>query len=225
MSAAAFHPDFGTRVNYAFESLPADPDSQVERTIARIIEYLIEDAQSPLIQDYARRAIEEGGGNPIQGVWNLVKRCVRFQHDEETADRLHINDPRKKDVVEVLIRPVDQALLIDLQGTGIEDCDGFEMFAGCLLYVLGIPCSLVTVSAAPEEPNRFTHVYIAAYPDGKRIPLDFSHGDYPGWECPNTGRLREWPIRAGTGSPLNAFLLAGGLIVAYVMLRRSRGTL
>lgn len=219
MNATAFHPDFGTQVRYTFESLPADPDAQVERTIARIIQYLIEDAGTPLIQDFARRALELGGGDPITGVWNLVKPNLRFQHDETTARRLQTDDPRKHDAIEVLIRPLDQALLIDLQGIGVEDCDGFEMFAGCLLYALGIPCSLVTVSAAPEEPNRFSHVYIAAYPNGNRIPLDFSHGEYPGWECPNTGRLKEWPISPGSCAtrllPLLAALAAGYFAIRF----------
>ncbi len=102
----------------------------------------------------------------------------------------------------MLIRPVDQAMLIERMGAGFEDCDGWELYAGCLLTALGIPCSLVTVSAEPREPYRYSHVYLAAYADGERIPIDFSHGPYPGWECPNTGRLREWAVTPGLGEQL-----------------------
>lgn len=194
MQATAYHPDFGQQVKYSFSPLPDDPDQQVAWTIAKVCRYLVADAQSPIIGEFAQRAIELGGGDPIVGTWHLVKNSMRFQQDETSAARLETDDPRLKDAIEVLIRPRDQALLIKLRGQGFEDCDGYEMFAGCILYRLGVPCSLVTVSAEPGEPGRFSHVYIAAYPDGQRIPLDFSHGPYPGWECPKAGRLREWPI-------------------------------
>ena len=122
---------------------------------------------------------------------------MRFQQDADTADRLQVDDARKEDTVEVLIRPADQALLIMLRGIGVEDCDGYELYGGCLLTALRVMASLVTISAHPDYPGRFSHVYLAAYPQGPggpRIPLDFSHGKYPGWEAPNKGRLKEWPI-------------------------------
>ncbi len=190
----AYHPDFGQPVGYQFESLPEHPDGQVSKTMSRVIEYIRKDASSPIIQQEARRCIERGDGNPIKGVWDLCKSSMRFKHDSDIANDLQSSDPRINDVVEVLIRPADQAMLIALQGMGVEDCDGYEMFAGCLLHALGFRCALVTVSADSSEPYRFSHVYLACYVDGQRIPIDFSHGPYPGWECPNTGRMREWPI-------------------------------
>lgn len=190
----AYHPDFGANVRYEFERMPEDPDAQVRMAVRKVIGYLRADVCSPIIQEMARRALELGNGNPIAGVWKSVKSSMRFQHDDVSARRLEVDDARKEDVVEVFIRPVDQALMIMLRGMGFEDCDGYEMYAGCLLTALGVPCALVTIAAEPERPEQFSHVYIAAYVHGKRIPLDFSHGPHPGWEAPNLGRIKEWPI-------------------------------
>ena len=201
MSAVAYHPDFGGPIRYSFENLPEHPDGQVRDAIARILGYVREDVSDPLIQEDAQECLALGehsglsyGYQCINGVWRKIKRSLKFQHDEKTAARLAIDDRRIPDVVEVIVRPVDQSLLIRRMPHGVEDCDGLEGYASCLLTALGIPCALVTVSAEPEEPNRFSHVYLACYVDGQRIPVDFSHGPYPGWECPNTGRLKEWPV-------------------------------
>jgi hypothetical protein len=222
MQAQAYHPDFGQVINYEFSHLPDDPDEQVRWTISKLCRYLVADASSPIIQEFAEKALAMNPADPIAGVWALVRQSLRFQQDETSAMRLAIDDPRKRDAIEVLIRPVDQALLINLRGYGFEDCDGYELFAGCLLYRLGIPCSLVTVAAEPDAPKRFSHVYIACYPDGRdtpggrRIAIDCSHGLYPGWECPNAGRLHEWPIGPYYFDCLGLGLALGALAILYV---------
>lgn len=191
-----YHPDFGTDVRYEFDSLPDNPDQQVRATMRTLLRYLRHDAGLPFFQQHALE-IAGKGPDPITAVWNHIKQTMRFQQDADTADKLQVNDPRKEDTIEVLIRPVDQALLIMLRGIGVEDCDGYELYAGCLLTALGVPANVVTIAANQDHPGQFTHVYLAAYPQGQngvRIPLDFSHGKYVGWEARNTGRLKEWPI-------------------------------
>lgn len=226
MRPSAYHPDFGTTVHYEFEAMPDDPDAQVKQTMRKVIRYLRADACSEIIRDQARHALRLGAGpgrtyaeQCITGVWRLVRGSMRFKPDEDIARDLAIDDPRKADVVEVLIRPIDQALLIALRGVGVEDCDGFEMYAACLFTALGVPCKLVTVSAEPERPHQFSHVYLAVYTGGQRIPLDFSHGKYPGWECPNTGRLREWSLDIGVREILeDALPVLAALLVACTTL-------
>jgi hypothetical protein len=207
---AAYHPDFGAVVNYKFEFMPEDDDAQVRTSVAKVIGFIREDAETPIIQRNARQALGLGGGNPITGVWQAVKPYIRFKQDADIGRDLWVNDPRKEELVEVFIRPVDQAMLIATRGQGVEDCDGFVDYAGCLLTALGVPVSLVTVSADPDDPYRYSHVYLAAYYNGQRIPMDVSHGPYPGWECPNTGRVREWPV---SSPPSTALPLLGLLAV------------
>lgn len=225
----AYHPDFADVVRYDFEGLPDDPDGQVSQTIDKIRGFIRSDAPSELIGAHAQRAFNLGC-NPdrsyalqaIYGVWQQVKRSMRFKSDEALARDLQINDPRIADVVEVVIRPLDQAMMIDRTGKGREDCDGFEGYAGCLLTRLGIPVSLVTVSAEPSRPGQYSHVYLAAYADGQRIPLDFSHGPRPGWECPNLGRLREWPVAETWTDYVMPLVAVIGIFLAYRFATKGR---
>jgi hypothetical protein len=216
---SAYHPDFGTNVRYSFERMPEDSDGQVSTAIDKICGFLEDDSRSPIIQNDAAQRLIEGGGDLIAGVWPHIKRSLRFRQDADIAQDLDVDDARKDDIVEVFIRPVDQSLLIQLRGAGVEDCDGYTMYGACLLLAGGIPCNLVTVAADPSEPNRFSHIYVAAYPNGKRVPLDFSHGPYPGWEAPST-RIKEWPIRRNQSA--NILLLVAVLGAAYLGLRRYR---
>ena len=192
---AAYHPDFGQVVNYSFEAVPDDPDAQVEIAVERVIGYALADSSDPLIQEQAQKCLELGGGDPIAGVWAHVKPHIRFKEDIDIAEALNVTDARKSGAVEVFIRPVDQARLIQERGQGVEDCDGFTGYGLCLLTALGVPCTLATVAADARDPSRYSHIYIVAYPGaGRRVAVDLSHGKFPGWECPNLGRAKEWPV-------------------------------
>jgi uncharacterized membrane protein len=191
----ATHSDFGAiPVRYNFRALPDSPDAQVSSTLRDVIGYIREDAKSPFLQSEAAKLHALGGGDPNVGLYRMLKRQIRFKRDEKIAENLAVDDPRKRDTIEVLIRPIDQWVLIKMRGLGIGDCDCIHMYGACLLYILGIPCSLVTVAADPAAPTEFSHVYLASYWNGVRTPLDISHGEYPGWECPNLGRIKEWPV-------------------------------
>jgi hypothetical protein len=196
----AYHPDFGQLVSYQFERMPEDADAQVRVAIEKIIGMALADKDTPIIQRNAARALELGGGDPVAGVWAMIKPRMRFRQDTDIANDLQAPDPyNKRDLVETFISPATQARLIDLRGAGVEDCDGFAAYGACLLLALGVPVTLCTVSA--ETPRVFSHVYLVAYWNGMRIPLDLSHGPYPGWECPNMGRLREWVVSSDTIRP------------------------
>jgi len=197
--AGAYHPQLGY-VRYESEEMPEDADAQVERTIARMCQYALEDSQTFLIRQDSQVALRYGGGNPLEGVFHLVKGRMKFQQDVDTAAHLPNIDP--DEVVEVLIRPVDVALAHREMGGVIEDCDGYSMYCASLLLALGIPCCYATVAADNEDTSRYSHVYVVAYPtiNGQvyRVPMDTSHGQYPGWEVPNEfDKLREWPVDYG----------------------------
>jgi hypothetical protein len=66
------------------------------------------------------------------------------------------------------------------------DCAIFSECVAAFLTVFGIPYEFVTVAVNPNEPDVFSHVYLyAVLPDGTRLPLDASHGKYPGWQVPS----------------------------------------
>jgi hypothetical protein len=118
--------------------------------------------------------------------------------------------------VETLVRPVDMRIMDHPQG----DCDDFAMTVRARMLALGIPCDFVTVAVDPDDPERYSHVYaIADCSAGAcgarwtgKVPLDASHGAYPGWECPNPyGKRTEWP-----GFPLWKIALGAAVIAAGV---------
>ena len=198
-SGTAVHPDFGP-VEYAAIPLSDDPDTQVAQTIAMMRRHVIEDAESEPIRRVAAGLQAAAGlsvepADPVADSFYWVKDRLQFQQDEDTAEPLRplVTDPEFQAFVEMLIRPRDLVQMPDAR----EDCDGYATLLPTLLRAQRIPCSFVTVAADDHEPGRFSHVYAACYPGGRRIALDSSHGPYPGWDSVDTGqvtRMKEWPI-------------------------------
>ena len=163
-----------------------------------------EDARDPQFRQRAAQLLA-GLDEPsaVAAVHAHAKGSIRFQRDEVTGEGIGSLSPDDP-LVEVIVRPVDMARYID-EGVAIGDCDDFSMYAAALLEARGIPCSFVTVAADARDPGQFSHVYVAAYPgDGaggrRRVAIDCSHGEYPGWEVPNRfNNRKEWPVRDGGG--------------------------
>lgn len=213
----AYHPDFGGIVNYSLQALPGSSDGQVRSTVNQVIRYVREDASSPFIQEEARKMLALGSGDPNIGCWSLLKPAMKFKRDEAIAEDLQAEDDKKADIIEVLIRPLDQWLLIKLKGMGIGDCDCWNMYAACLLTALGVPCSLATVSADEDRPHEFSHIYLVSYAGGIRTPLDISHGEYAGWECPNLGRIKEWKVNLTRADRVeDGLIVIGALAAAWI---------
>jgi len=188
------HPDFdNAQLNYRAERLPESGDGQVAVTIRKMCQYVLEDCVSPLIAEDAAEAVREGNGDPVLGAFRLANKRIRFQQDSYTG---RWGGPG---VVEVLIRPVDICLFGKQHIVVPGDCDDFSMYVACLLIANGVPCSFVTVAADDRDPSAYSHVYVAAYPDGKRKAVDASHGKFAGWEVANKfGKCREWPVEAAS---------------------------
>jgi hypothetical protein len=192
-SGTTYHPIFGDVVRYRFEDLSDNPDIQVQQTVDRMRDYIASDTGAPSIRSDARRALAEGGGDKLAGVWGWVRRHMEFMQDRDIARMAGLGNV--EDVVEVIVRPVDASEMIRRGRIHREDCDGFETYGACLLRALDVPVCFCTISADAEDPSLYSHIYLVAYPGGgRRVPMDFSHGPYLGWEAPNLGRKREWPV-------------------------------
>jgi hypothetical protein len=104
------------------------------------------------------------------------------------------------DELEMLVSPAFMVRMARPQG----DCDDFTDVQLAMLRCLGIPYRIVTVKANPQTPDEWSHVYgLAVLEDGTPIPMDASHGKYPGWEIPQAHVLeyQEWdedgrPVKA-----------------------------
>ncbi len=218
---AIYHPAFGGVINAETHYIPDDPDGQVGATIDLMRRYALEDAQSPEIQAEARRirAANPGAGQSqlATAAWSWVKSRVTFTEDSSLIAPTGWNNPQTP-ITEALIRPKDMVRMCEGNGCKrVGDCDDFSMYVVSLLTALGINAKFVTVAADPANPDVFSHVYVAAYPDdGPRIALDASHGTEAGWETKNHTRIEEWPL----GDPSRGIMTAAALVVLLYYVSR-----
>ena len=122
-----------------------------------------------------------------RAIFWFVKRHIRFRRDEDTVyEELGQADWNQ----ELLIDPGLILQMPNAQG----DCDDFSLLCASMLCAAHIKCSYVTIAADPAEPQRFSHIYVAAYLDGERVPMDCSYGNLLGWEHRNPFKIVEWAI-------------------------------
>lgn len=192
ISLPAVHPDFG-HAAVIWEPRPTlEDEAFTAQTIERMTQYAAAASRSPMIRQVALLAAGNHTSQASQagGVWKWIRDRVRFRTDEETA-RPIAADPEN---TEVLIPP--EHLLRMERPAG--DCDDFSMLAAAMLLALGIPASFRTVAADPAT-ERYSHVYVIAHTAEGRLPLDCSHGRFPGWEVRALGKARDWRIEEQMG--------------------------
>lgn len=109
--------------------------------------------------------------------WDWCKRNIKFVHDD--AQLWH--DLGSRDELELLISPAVMARARSRKG----DCDDFTMMLCAMLCSMGVPCVIKTFKCDRQDPERWAHVCAGVIlEDGSLLPLDASHGDYPGWQVP-----------------------------------------
>ncbi len=128
------------------------------------------------------------------GAWWYCKLFVKFVHHESII-RQRLGQAGH---LQGLISP---AVLIRMDRPE-GDCAIFSSCIAAFLQALGVPFEFVTVAANPSEPDVYSHVFLyAVMPDGRRIPLDASHGDYPGWQVPSAHVTRR-QVWDSSGNPV-----------------------
>lgn len=218
-----FHPSYGP-VRYSVREIPNDtPDEQVESTISLMREYACEDSTNPAVVADVSRAY---ASDPITDTWAYLHRNgdrgMQFVRDEDSYAPFSAYEFSQPDrwtpMVESLARPEMLARIDNPHG----DCDDFCTYGAAHLLARGVPCSFVTVAADGSDPTMFSHVYLCAYPAdgpyaGRRVPLDLSHGAYPGWEVRQVYRREEWPVRS---SAVRLFAIAAAVGVGVWAAKR-----
>ncbi len=171
----------------------SDPDTATAQTIGIMCQHVRDAARdagvaSTAADAYTRFGTFGGDSNDARqidataaaaGAWWWCKFYVRFVHHEfiireRLGESGHLQGLISPEVLIRMERP---------EG----DCAIFSECVAAFLTALGVPFEFVTVAANPKEPEIFSHVYLyAVMPDGSRLPLDASHGDYPGWQVPSS---------------------------------------
>jgi hypothetical protein len=117
-------------------------------------------------------------------VWYGVNSSMKFvEHSEQIRALLN-----ESDQLQLLISP--DLLLRSKRPAG--DCAVYTPLVCAALGTLGIHYEFVTLACDPRDPDLYSHIYArAVLRDGSRIPLDASHGKYPGWEVPREHQIRK----------------------------------
>jgi hypothetical protein len=171
----------------------SNPDTATAQTIGIMCQHAKKAAGVEGVRGTAYDAAGRfsGGGNDARSLVDSAfwwcKHFIKFVHHEfiirqRLGESGHLQGLISPDILLQMDNP---------EG----DCAIFSECLCAFLRVFGIPYEFVTVAVNPEEPAVFSHVYVyAVMPDGSRLPLDASHGLYPGWQVPSSDvfRLQVW---------------------------------
>lgn len=165
-----------------------DPETATAQTIGIMAGHVRNASRDGLVRDTAAGAVQRFAGLSgdtqdaarmiASAAWWWCKTFVRFVHHEfiireRLGESGHLQGLISPEVLVRMDRP---------EG----DCAIFSECLAAFLTVHGIPYEFVTVAANPSEPDVYSHVYLyAVLGDGSRLPLDASHGQYPGWQVPS----------------------------------------
>jgi hypothetical protein len=165
----------------------SDPDTATAQTILIMCGHVRKAAGDPVVQYRAADAASQfrglaGTRDDARAVaaaaWWWCKTYLKFVHHEFII-RQRLGESGH---LQGLISPEVLVRMEKPEG----DCAIFSECIAAFLTVFGIPYEFVTVAANPSETDVFSHVYLyAVLPDGSRLPLDASHGQYPGWQVPS----------------------------------------
>jgi hypothetical protein len=164
--------------------------AQTVEQMCILIKESIADPLTQLVADFAVVTWSHGSTDPravAWACWWFAKHSIKFVLDGPAAQ----NFVGLSEALEFLVSPAVMLRCRKMQG----DCDDFTMMICALLGCYGIGYEIITAAANPREPGTFSHVYCrAVLPDGSRVPLDASHGKYPGWQVPSAhvSRLQAW---------------------------------
>lgn len=176
---------FGSPTNITRTPASADPDTAVAQTVVLMNRAIERAAGGPII-----RRCSSSGSSPwiaAEHAFWFAKSHVKFVNDDKLLRiALGIGTPE-----EFLIEPDRLVTMPHPRG----DCDDFTMLVCSLLACCGVPYQIETVAADPRIPGIFSHVFCSALLS-ERLPLDASHGAYPGWQVP-ADRVTRWQVWPG----------------------------
>lgn len=181
----------------------SETEASTRETVVQMCGHIRAAANDPYIQQLAGQAYQMYAGRgaliapgdsiaaAAAAAWWWCKEHMRFVPDEVQLGQL-----LGKQAQDFLIAPGVMAR----SGSKKGDCDCFTMMLLSLLTCLGVPWKICTIKCQREMPWRWSHVYSCVTLDsGARLPLDASHGKFPGWEVPaaDVFEYAEWDCAGG----------------------------
>ena len=120
-------------------------------------------------------------------LWWATKDFIKFVEDTRLTDKL----AGLENALEALTEPSVMAREMWPQG----DCDCFTMFLCALMECWGLRWDIVTLMCSRRQPGVWSHVFPRVHlADNFALPMDASHGKYPGWSVParDIQRMQVW---------------------------------
>lgn len=156
------------------------------QTVRKMCEHIRNAQSDPLVLGIARSAIAHP--DPLSSLYWWVKHAVKFRQD----DPMILELTGERDHYELLISPPVLLRMKRPQG----DCDDFTMLLAALLTAAGCETRIVTIECDRTRPNEYSHVYLEVWDGSRWLPLDASHGKFPGWEVPayDIARKTSWSM-------------------------------
>lgn len=202
-----------------FQADTTNADRATQQTVSEMCEQIHVAARDPIVQ---QRAIEvcrrfKGGplyagvaGDPLEdprrtacSVWMAAKLGIKFVHHEELIRRLF----NEQGQLQLLIDP---RLMVRSPEFCEGDCANFTELICSFLEARGVPWELIVAACDPDQPGVYSHIYPRAILGDQRLPLDASHGDYPGWHVPAKHTWRAQVFNSN-GQPVQDQASWGGL--------------
>jgi hypothetical protein len=185
----------------------SDPDTATAQTVEVMCDHITKGAMDTGVQMAARRAVEQfaglsdvglGAGSMGSAAFWWCKTYLQFRHHEfiireRIGEAGHLQGLISPEVI------VNQVM----NGERPEgDCAIYTDCVASFLRAAGVPYEIVTVAVNPEEPDVYSHVFLyEVLPNGERLALDASHGDYPGWQVP-TAHVSRRQVWDANGNPV-----------------------
>jgi hypothetical protein len=184
-------------IAYRVPLLQGEPGTtQTIALMRQLVDQALADAQFVrLAIDIVRSVRPFDDLGELEALYVWVKRRIRFTKDPVTKEKLY---------------PPQELLKIRA-----GDCDDIAMLLGALVLAVGYPARLITVSANPQSPSDFSHVYVEAEAppgSGQWIALDAARMDAEfGIEPPSYFRKRAWSLTDDSFQDLAGGRMRGSL--------------
>ncbi len=172
-------------------------------------EHIRQSSRDPVLRRVASNAVQQFRGGPLyigqpfnpkdprviaESCYWFAKHHMTFVIHDEMIRAIF----GEHDQMQLLISPALLLRMRSMEG----DCAIYTMLIAAMLQSQGVPFEIVTVAVDPAQPGVFSHVYPRAVLPQGRMPLDASHGDYPGWEVP-ASRQSKRQVWNESGSPVS----------------------
>lgn len=173
---------------------PNSSDISTRDTIQQMVRLAKAYSTDPTVQSAVASAtsylpIDAPSSEVVEAIYDWIKANIQFVEDESVLAEVFGYGADK----ELLLTPPRLLTMPSPAG----DCDDYSTLLASMLIGSdsNVGVSFVTVAVDDSQPNRFSHVYVlASLPCGESVPLDASHGQYPGWEAEGIYRKQVWKI-------------------------------